>query len=151
MRKTLAPLALALLVVGQVSSEETKAKGAFDAAKLIGDWKIASGMRNGDKITEEGMKMPVKITKDTLSLGSGDQTFVMAYKLDTKANPVTIDLSLKSGPVSEGKALGIIALEGGKMKLCYIPDDGSGAKRPKKFESTKDNNAALFELVPAKQ
>jgi len=150
MRKTLAPLAFALLVVGHAQSEE-KAKGAFDAAKLAGDWKISSGLRNGEKISEMGMKMPIKVTKDDFILGAGEMKFVMGYKLDTKAKPVAIDLSIKSGPVPEGKAIGIIAMDGNKMKLCYVTDDGSGVKRPTKFESTKDNNAALFELVPAKQ
>jgi uncharacterized protein (TIGR03067 family) len=156
MRKTLAPLALALLVVSSVNSEDAKDKNSgdaknkgFDAAKLVGDWKIAEGKRNGDPISEMGMKTPIKVTKDTFTLGTGDQKFVMAYKLDTKASPVAIDISIKEGPVNEGKALGIIAVDGNKVKLCYVVDDGSN-KRPTKFESTKDNNAANFVLEPKK-
>jgi uncharacterized protein (TIGR03067 family) len=150
MRKTLAPLVLALLVVSHANSEE-KAKGAIDPAKLAGDWKITSGMRGGEKISEMGMKTPIKISKEDFTLGTGEQKFVIGYKLDAKAKPIAIDMSIKSGPVNEGKAIGIIAMDDGKLKLCYVVDDGSGVKRPTKFESTKDNNAALFELVPAKQ
>ena len=76
----------------------------------------------------------------------GDMKFVMAYKLDTKANPVTIDMEIKEGPVPEGKAKGIIAIEGEQLKLCYHP---TGGDRPKKFEATKDNGAFYFVLKKA--
>src|SRR5262249_21258065 len=79
-RNTLAPLALALLVVGQARTEDAKGKGGRDAAKLVGDWKITTGLRGGDKIGEMGMKMPIKVTKDTFILGTGDQKFVIGYK-----------------------------------------------------------------------
>jgi hypothetical protein len=36
------------------------------------------------------------------------------------------------------------------LKICYKPDLGDGAKRPEKFESTKDNGNFLFELKKAK-
>ena len=151
MVKTIAALAVALFVVLPVNSEETKAKAAFDPATVVGAWKITSGLRGGDKISDEGMKTKIVITKDTITLGTGDQKFVIGYTVDNKASPATIDMSIKEGPVSEGKAIGIVAADGEGFKLCYVVQESKDTKRPTKFESTKDNNAALFVLKPEKK
>jgi uncharacterized protein (TIGR03067 family) len=145
-----APLTLALLVATPVHSEAPKTKPAFDPAKIVGAWTIASGQRAGDKVDKERLPPQITITKDTITVPAGpDQKFLIAYKVDAKANPVAIDMEIKSGPVSEGKALGILVPEGDGFKLCYVVDDGN-AKRPAKCESTEKNNAFLFVLKPKK-
>ena len=78
--------------------------------------------------------------------GCADDKFVIAFKIDAKQTPAAIDMDIKSGPVNEGKAQGIIALEGEELKLCYTAE----GKRPARFESTKDNNAFYFVLKRAK-
>jgi uncharacterized protein (TIGR03067 family) len=58
-------------------------------------------------------------------------------------------MEIKDGPGKEGKAKGIIALDNGELKLCYVPD-GENTGRPKKFESTEANKAFCFVLQRAK-
>ncbi len=89
-------------------------------------------------------------TKDTVTVPAGpDMKFLMAYTIDTKTSPATIDLTIKDGPVKEGKAIGIIALEGDLLKIAYVPDEGS-PKRPTKFESAKDSAVMYFTLKKVK-
>jgi uncharacterized protein (TIGR03067 family) len=149
MTKAIAAIAVALFVALPVNSEESKT--GFDPAKILGPWKIVSGMRGGEKVSDEGLKTKVVIEKETISLGTGEMKFVIGYKIDAKAKPATIDMSIKSGPINEGKAIGIIALDKNGFKLCYVVAEGSDTKRPTKFESTKENKAALFVLEPEKK
>jgi uncharacterized protein (TIGR03067 family) len=143
----LAPLGLLLLAATAVTADDKK-DAAFDAKKLIGDWTYTAGTKAGVKVERERLRGTVKITKDTLTLPAapGAPSFVIAYTLDTSTAPVSIDLDIRDGPVKEGKAEGIIALDGDELKLCYTP---AGGKRPARFESTKDNKAFLFTLKKA--
>jgi uncharacterized protein (TIGR03067 family) len=138
-----------LLVVATAATADDKKDAAFDAKKLIGDWTYSAGTKAGEKVESERLRGTVKITKDTLTLPAapGAPSFVIAYTLDTSTSPVAIDLDVRDGPVKEGKAEGIIKLDGDELKLCYTP---SGGKRPTRFESTKDNKAFLFTLKKAK-
>jgi uncharacterized protein (TIGR03067 family) len=142
---------VALFAVAAVGGEEKKP--ALDPAKLAGDWSYVSGVRGGEKVAKEHLASKVVFTKDTVIVPgpSPDEKFVMSYKIDTKASPATIDMEIKEGPAKGGKAEGIIALEGGELKLCYVPQLGeTKPKRPTKFESTKENMAFYFVLKAAK-
>jgi uncharacterized protein (TIGR03067 family) len=146
--KTLCLLGAALLAVAAFATADEKKEAAFDAAKLVGDWTYVEGTRAGEKIDKERLEAKVTIKKDELHIPAGpDMKFVMAYKIDTTKSPAAIDMDIKDGPVKEGKAVGIIALDGDTLKLCYDP---MGAKRPEKFESTKDNGAFYFVLKRAR-
>src|SRR5947209_5577936 len=82
------------------------AKGDFDPAKSVGAWTIDAGTRGGDKIDKERLRAKITVTKDTFTVPAGpDQKFLIAYKIDAKAHPATIDMEIKSGPVNEGKAV----------------------------------------------
>jgi uncharacterized protein (TIGR03067 family) len=142
-KRILAPLVIALSLTAFVSADDKK-DAKFDAAKLIGDWKIVEGVKQGEKVGEDHLKVKVKATKDSFILDGEMGKFVMAYKLNTTSKPVGIDMEIKEGPVPEGKAIGIIWVSGDDLKLCYVPD--ASATRPAKFESTKDNGAFLFTL-----
>jgi uncharacterized protein (TIGR03067 family) len=150
MVKLLSPIALLVCVAWVSADDKPKAEpkaATFDAAKLVGDWTYVSGMKAGDKVEKDRLEGKVTFTKDRITIpAGGDMKFVMAYKLDTKASPATIEMEIKEGPVNEGKARGIIAIEGEQLKLCYHP---TGGDRPKKFESTKDNGAFYFVLKRA--
>lgn len=118
----------------------------FDAAQLVGNWKYVSGVRAGQEVLPERLVGTVKITADSFTVPSGEeQPFVMAYTLHAKTNPVGIDLKITEGPVPEGKALGIIKMEDGKLAFCYDP---MGEKRPTAFSSTEENGVFLFWLEP---
>jgi uncharacterized protein (TIGR03067 family) len=151
MVKTLTGLIAAVLVAAPVFAEDAKVKEtAFDAAKLLGDWKITAGWKAGEKSEPDRLKPKIKITKDIITVGEGDMKFVIAYKIDAKASPTAIDMEIKEGPAgADLKAVGIVALDGDGFKLCYVQKEADDTKRPTKFESTKDNNAFLFTLKPA--
>ena len=141
---------IGLLVVPLLLADEAKKDAKFDESKLLGDWTYVSGKKMGEDVEKDHLQGKVTFAKDTITLPGGpDQKFVMAYKIDAKSSPAKIDLEIKDGPVKEGKAQGIISLDGDELKLCYIPNFGD-AKRPSKFESTKDNGAFLFVLKKAK-
>jgi len=152
MKKVLASLAVALLVVPCVRSEEDTGKTKFDPAKVVGAWTITSGERSGDKIDKERLAAKITVTKDTITILAGpDQKFVIGYKIDSKASPATIDMEIKDGPGVGSKAQGIIAGNADGFKLCYVVVMDEKANRPAKFESTKDNNASLYVLTKDKK
>jgi len=139
-----ASLVLGLFLTTIATAED---KPAFDAKKLEGEWTYVSGKRAGDDANKESLQGKVTITKDMITVPAGpDMKFIMAYKVDAKTNPVSIDIEIKDGPVKEGKAAGIIALDGDTLKLCYT----AMGKRPTKFESTKENGEFYFVLKRAK-
>jgi uncharacterized protein (TIGR03067 family) len=140
----------AICVVGLTVGDDAKKDAAFDAGKLVGDWNYVSGMKSGETVEKDHLMGKVTFTKDTITMPAGpNEKFVMAYKVDGKATPAAIDMEIKDGPVKEGKAEGIIAVSGDELKICYVPTFAN-AKRPSKFESTKDNGAFLFILKKAK-
>ncbi|MEM9410937.1 MAG: TIGR03067 domain-containing protein [Planctomycetota bacterium] len=113
------------------------------AEELLGSWKVESGMRGGSKVASDRLPT-IKITKKdfTIPSGEGGEPFVMSYKLDMEAKPITVDFNIESGPVPSGEAKGIIKMKNGKMILCYKPM----GERPEKFESTEENGCFLFEM-----
>ena len=149
--RTVLTSCLAVVVLALPFGRAEEKKGKFDAGKLVGTWKYTAGTKGGEKVAPEMLAGQVVFTKDTITLPAGpDQKFVMAYKIVGEGSPAKIDMEIKDGPVKEGKAQGIVSLEGEVLKICYKPDLGDGAKRPEKFESTKDNGNFLFELKKAK-
>jgi uncharacterized protein (TIGR03067 family) len=88
------------------------------------------------------------LTKDTFTLKSSDATFVMKYKLDTKAKPVGVSLEITEGPIGVGaKSNGIIELNGDDLKICYASDEGAA---PKTFEAKEGSKYHLFVLKRTK-
>ena len=142
-------LLLSLLFSPQANAEPKKKDKKTDlASQLVGKWTYVSGVRGGKKVAKERLAGVVTIGKDVFTVPGGpNMVFKMAYKLG-KGKPATIDLDIKSGPVNEGKAQGIIAIKKDKLMICYVPAPG---KRPKAFKSTKDNGAFYFVLKRAKK
>jgi uncharacterized protein (TIGR03067 family) len=141
-------LGLGLACLATATAEDKKdEKKPLDPAKLVGKWSITEGMKAGEKTGEDAKKGVIEITKDKISLKSMDMEFEFIYKVDVKADPVTIDLEITKPEGFKGsKAPGIIKLEDGKFTLCYSP---MGGDRPKKFESTKDNGNYMFTMKAA--
>ncbi len=151
--KSLYSLILALFAVAFVVGEEKK--DAFDSAKLLGDWTYVSGTKAGEAVPKDHLAGKVVFTKDTITVPAGpDAKFVMTYKIDAKASPTAIDITIKESPVPDAKdtkAEGILVLEGDELKLCYVDASAKDrAKRPAKFESTKENKAFYFVFKRAK-
>jgi uncharacterized protein (TIGR03067 family) len=139
---------VAALSCGVSTAEEKKAD--FDVKKLVGDWTYVSGTKSGEILPKDHLVGTVTFTKDTVTVPAGpDAKFLMEFKIDAKASPATIDLNIKDGPVKEGKAIGIIAVEGDLLKIAYVPAEGD-AKRPTKFESAKDSGVLFLTLKKTK-
>jgi uncharacterized protein (TIGR03067 family) len=148
--KSFVALGASLLLAAYLSADEAKKDAPFDAGKLVGDWTYVSGAKSGEAVDKDHLQGKVTFTKDTITMPAGpNEKFVMAYKVDAKASPAAIDMEIKDGPVKEGKAEGIVSINGDELKICYVPTF-AGAKRPTKFESTKDNGAFLFVLKKSK-
>jgi uncharacterized protein (TIGR03067 family) len=127
-----------------------KGKGdKLDPAKLVGNWTFVAGVKGGDKMAAEALKdMKVIFAKDTLTLKSGDVSFVMKYEVDPKQNPAGIKLEITEGPVGVGsKSAGIIELNGDELRICYA---AMGGDAPKTFESKAGSQDHLFTLKRAK-
>ncbi len=106
-----------------------------------------SGERAGEKVAKERLVGAVTVTGETFTLpASPTEMFVMKYSMDSKSELDMIDLEIESGPVPEGKALGIVKLEGDTMTFCYDP---TGIKRPEGFKTTGDDGFFMFKLKRA--
>jgi uncharacterized protein (TIGR03067 family) len=152
--KSLGSFVLALFAVAVVGGEEKK-EAKFDPAKLVGEWTIVSGTKAGVASPKEALAGKVTFTKDTITIQAApDQKFVMTYKIVSKTSPADIDIVMKEAPVpdaKDSKAEGIIAVTDDEVKLCYVDATAKDrAKRPEKFESTKENKAHCFVLKRAK-
>lgn len=120
-------------------------KKPFDREALVGDWKYASGERAGEAIAPDRLQGIVTVSKDKFVVPAGPGAeFVMSYTVDDKRFPVGIDLTIESGPAPEGKAVGLIQLDEGKLRFCY---DSTGANRPTEFKTSAEDGYFLFTLV----
>jgi uncharacterized protein (TIGR03067 family) len=137
------------LVTVSAAAQDDKKADKLDPAKLVGTYKITDGKRAGEKLGDDAKKGTVVVTKETIALkGEDGMEFEFSYKLDAKADPAEIDLEITKPDALKGaKTQGIIAVDGGELKLCYHPE---GKERPKKFESTKDNGYFLFTMKKEK-
>ena len=140
-------MAVPALVIADDKKPETKPEkgekaAKFDAAKLVGSWKITEGLKGGEKSSADVGKGVVTITKDKIALKNDGMDFEFSYKIDDSKDPVAIDMEITAPEGLKGaKAPGIVKFDGEKFTLCYSPMNPT---RPTKFESTKDNGFFLF-------
>lgn len=141
---------VAVAAVGGVWAEDKKEPAKFDASKLEGKWMATEFVKGGEKQDTKDLKDPAVITKDTIKVKSAAGEFEFKYTLDTKADPVAIDMEITAPEGLKGaKAKGIIKLDGDKLSLTYDPSpDG---KRPEKFESKKETMVHSIVMTKAKE
>jgi uncharacterized protein (TIGR03067 family) len=117
--------------------------------KLEGTWQVTSGERNG---------MPTeRIVGDTLTFSGeeftvqhdGNERFKATIKLYPDKKPREIDATVTEGEDKGKTALGIYALEGDELKLCFDPP-GGGA-RPKEFASPEGSDYMVVVLKRQKK
>ena len=144
--KTMA--AFAACILGLAIARAGDQKG-FAVDKLVGDWTYVEGTRDGEKVPKDHLKGVVKFDKAKVIVPSeGNEPFVMAYTIDASKTPAAIDIKIEKGPIAEAvgsTAVGVIAIDGDTLKLCYI----EGKTRPTTFESTKENKTHTFVLKRA--
>ncbi len=119
-----------------------------DSKAIQGKWVVTSGSKAGERYPMEEHVPEFEFTAKQIFLPGpeGTERFVMNYTVDSSKSPMQIDMEIESGPAPEGKAVGIIKVDEGKLTLCYDP---TGAKRPEKFTSDADNGFFLFESKKA--
>jgi uncharacterized protein (TIGR03067 family) len=107
-----------------------------EKTKLDGTWTATGG-------SSDGKKLPAEIVeKLTLVLTLKDNTYVVTimgkeiesgtWKLDEKAKPKALDLTIVKGKDEGKKQLGILKLEGDVMTVAF--GKAGGDARPKNFD-----------------
>jgi uncharacterized protein (TIGR03067 family) len=143
----------AVLFVGVVSAEdkkeEKKEPAKFDASKLEGKWMVSEFVKYGEKQDTKDMKDPAVITKDTIKTKTSIGEFTFKYTLDTKTDPVGIDMEITSEQFKGTKAKGIVKMDGDKLWLTYDSDPEAKAA-PSGFESKKDSKVIALVMTKAK-
>src|SRR5262245_8626590 len=108
-----------------------KKEEKLDPAKLVGKWEYVSGKKAGEDVPKDHLEGVVEWSKDEIKIPGG---FVMGYKVDAAKTPAQIDMEVKEGPAPAGsKAVGIVGIKDGELRLCYTPQFGEKADRPDKF------------------
>ncbi|MFK7820498.1 MAG: TIGR03067 domain-containing protein [Planctomycetaceae bacterium] len=117
---------------------------AVTPGRLIGTWAYESGSRAGEKVSAERLAGAITVTENKFTIPAGPtDKFIMKYSIKSNAKFDMIDLEIESGPAPEGKALGIVRIEGDTMMFCY---DSTGMKRPTDFKTTEEDGFFMFTL-----
>jgi uncharacterized protein (TIGR03067 family) len=144
---------VSFVVAEDKPAEKKEEKVKFDASKMVGKWTVSEGSKNGTAVEPKSIKEPIVITKDKITMVTPDATFEFKYKLDEKADPVTIDLEITSDVFKGSKAPGIIKFDGDKLMLAYgvNMEDMDKTARPKEFGGKKDSNSYSYVFTKAKE
>ena len=147
MRRTggLLLLTTVTVAVAPAAAGEKGKKGALDPAGLAGTWVYVSGEKDGQKVAADDLKKGyVEISKEAIKLKSPDGEFVLKYTVDATKEPARIEMEIVKGPQGEGaKAVGIVALKGDSLLLCY---PAMGGQAPTTFAAKAGSGLHLFVL-----
>lgn len=128
-----------LLLAVAISSAGGDAAKA-ELKKLEGVWQPVSGESQG-KATERFNRNKIMFNGDVFSVLDGDKLlFKATVKLDTTKTPKAIDMTISEGEETGKTALGIYALDGEQLKLCF--EAPGGANRPTEF-ATKEGEKRI--------
>lgn len=135
MKKLLAVLAIGLLL----GADDKKDAAKKDLDALQGEWTLASGERNGEKIPEDvakSLKRTVQGNKSTVTR-DGETLAQGTVTLDPTQKPKAIDVKLEG---ADTVIKGIYELSGDTFKICY---GGPGEERPKEFTAKEGSGHTL--------
>jgi uncharacterized protein (TIGR03067 family) len=154
---------LPLVLVGAVSAalalgasqsprgSNTGAAPADESKALVGTWACTSAVVDGKPLSENVVKeLRLTITPDRYKTERADEVlFDSTYRLDPSADPKRIEMTATEGDDAGKPALGIYAMDGEKLRMCYVLP---GRDRPAKFESTPGSKAFLvtWQRAPAR-
>jgi uncharacterized protein (TIGR03067 family) len=117
-------VSLALLFVSAAESSDSVAK---ERKVLEGTWVVVRAEEFGKK-THDNNGVKLIFSSDTLTIDREGRKFSTRFKLDPTTTPKRIDVPQQ---VNEPTVLGIYALEGDTMRLCWW------IERPTKLTSEK--------------
>lgn len=139
-------IALLALTAGLASAPAPEAKKDEDLFQ--GRWKVVAVEHGGKKAqAKDFAKWTLTVAGDKMTARDGDEVMdESTFRLDAKAKPRAIDLTLMSGPQSGKKVLGLYELEGDRLVVCF---GEPGKDRPKEVRSPEGSEVTLlrFERV----
>ena len=113
------------------------AKAPKELETLQGNWQLSSGEMNGKPLPEKELKgkITIKGAEYTLTIGDGEKV-TGTQKLNTTANPKTIDIQNANGPDKGKTHLGIYEVKDDTFRVVF---SAVGKPRPTKFETHPDS------------
>jgi uncharacterized protein (TIGR03067 family) len=135
---------LAAVFLGQPAPPE---KPADDKARLQGAWAMVASTFDGRPTAAEVVKKRKMIFQadELIAVIDGARKEPLKITLDPGKKPRQIDLARPGG---RGTALGIYALDGDELKLCYSEPGGD---RPTEFASRAGGRVYLIVLKREKE
>jgi uncharacterized protein (TIGR03067 family) len=139
----------AALVVGAPALKDPPKKDPG----IVGEWALESTMLGG-KAGKVASALRYEFTADGQWIirreGAVVKTVPRQYKVDTKANPATIDITYQKdgGAAQPPDMLGIYKIDGDTLTLCYTP---GGGERPTTFEPAEGVRVAVMVLRRVKK
>jgi uncharacterized protein (TIGR03067 family) len=115
-------------IVAVMASEDPKEASQKELERLQGEWKMVSGLRNGNEIPAEAvshMRCRVRGARVTF-LREDKPVEEVTITLDPSKQPKVLDAKLAD---TQKVAPGIYQLEGDSFTLCYAPPRVSAADR----------------------
>ena len=122
--------------------------------KLLGTWEVtfieAGGVKASAVKVNKGLQFIFMDSSLKIVSPQDKEAWELSYQIDGKKKPREIDLVNLDGPVKGKKALGIYALDGASLKVCF-PDDPEDEKfRPKGFSTRKGSTLKVYTMKRAK-
>lgn len=142
-------LALALVAAAPADDKKADETTKAEMKKMEGNWtfeKIVTAEGN-ERPADELKAMTLEVKDDTRVVKRDGKPLVKStFKIDPKASPKTIDVSVVEGPEeTKGKTLyGVYELDGDTFKICLSVE---GKDRPKKVESGEGVVLQVFKRV----
>ena len=123
----------------------TPAHAAADPAAdrtIEGTWVCTSAVVDGKPLAEKVVKeLRLTITADRYKTVRADEVlFDSTYTVDPSKDPKQIEMIATEGDAAGKPALGIYAVDGDTLRMCYVLP---GGERPKTFESKAGSKAFL--------
>ena len=113
--------------------------------QLVGVWQAISAIVSGEAIPADdvsAIRLTLSETRFTTSRGA-ETLFDSAYTSDATTSPKRIEMIGTGGDFEGQPALGIYALEGELLQICYTMP---GYARPADFTSARGSGAFLITL-----
>jgi uncharacterized protein (TIGR03067 family) len=113
-----------------------------DAAGLTGTWLCASAVVDGKPLADKVVKqLRLTIDEKRYKTERGDEIlFDSTYRLDPSKRPKQIEMTATEGDAAGQPALGIYAVDGDTLRMCYVMPGGA---QPKEFESAPGSKTFL--------
>ncbi|MSR54002.1 MAG: TIGR03067 domain-containing protein [Gemmataceae bacterium] len=115
--------------------------GKAEPGKIEGNWIVEKYIQGGkENEKRKGSHFTFKDGEVSVQEEGGKG---IAYKVDPKANPATLDLTAAGG------ILGVYKIDGDTLTICF--PKGEKGERPKKFESPEGSELVLMVLKREKK